>query len=97
MSDYINANWIPGVEGPKTFIATQGPVPDAYFACVGGCLCYSFARLSRARVDENGSLGVQVLADDVGEQLERHCHAHKRNRGWPAQVPSVWKRWFFWH
>ena len=31
-SDYINANWIPGPEGDKSFIATQGPVPDAYFS-----------------------------------------------------------------
>ncbi|XP_070577149.1 receptor-type tyrosine-protein phosphatase beta-like [Ptychodera flava] len=27
-SDYINANWIPGNNSPKEFIATQGPMPE---------------------------------------------------------------------
>ena len=30
-SEYINANWVDSAWGPKTFIATQGPVPDSMF------------------------------------------------------------------
>lgn len=28
-TDYINANWVPGIGGPRTYIATQGPVPNS--------------------------------------------------------------------
>ncbi|EGD80727.1 hypothetical protein PTSG_01317 [Salpingoeca rosetta] len=29
-NDYVNANWIPGKSGPRHYIASQGPVPDAF-------------------------------------------------------------------
>ena len=29
-SDYINANWIPGANGPRSYVASQGPVPLSF-------------------------------------------------------------------
>lgn len=29
-NDYVNANWIAGADGPKHYIASQGPVPDSF-------------------------------------------------------------------
>ena len=67
-TDYVNANYIAGYGSRTEYIASQGPVPDGFNACV-----FENSTLTASK------LVWQVLANGVGEQRRCRGHGHQRS------------------